>query len=826
MKLYPPSCILRASTMIALLFGVGLLFAAPGADATTYTVTHAGDSGTGSLRQAILNANAHAGADRIESNIVGGAPFIQPASALPDVSGKVYIDGWTQPGHADDPVVIDGTNAGQSTDGFHLTADSCTIRGLVIQRFGYCGIRAFLSHYHVIIGNYLGIGADGSTDQGNNVGVSIQSGIGCTVGGTNAADRNVISGNETGVVIATEAINNKVLGNYIGLDAAGRAAVPNDTWGIRVSGECFGTTIGGAVAGAGNVISGNGTDGIFIVDSTNDRIQGNIVGLDHAGSAVLGNGGAGIQTSAANAVIGGTTNAARNVISGNVGHGISITSGWADGTRVQGNYIGTDDTGMYDRGNGGDGISLTTEHVTIGGLAAGSGNLISGNDGCGISFHSYSAGDTVQANVIGLDASGSGALGNAGDGILLADNAMSNLIGAADPAGRNVISANGGNGIRMIGTGYGHQNRVIGNYIGTDITGALDRGNAGCGLDVAGYNQTIGGMESGEGNLIAGNDGLAGINLATTGSHNQTIRGNSIGTAVDGSALGNAGDGISVRSGAYNIWIGGGSWSGNRIAYNGLSGVSVLDDSTEAWVWGNSIYSNQQLGISLGGGTLPTPNDSLDADTGPNGLQNYPVLTLVAPEGAWGTLSSAPLSEYYLECFASSQCDPSGYGEGVRWLGGLYVTTDDEGAVSFYCPFETPAPVGSLVAATATGGGSTSEFSACMVVDAAADVAEDPSTGNPAAGPALSLMSPNRLGQAVRITYHVSAAEGSAVTLALYDLSGRRVRGLLNGPQTHGTHDLTWDGADDAGRQVPAGVYLCRLDVGGEQHRGRLVLIR
>jgi len=826
MQLQPPLRILRASTIVALVSGIGLLLATtPSAGASTYTVTQTGDSGAGSLRQVILDANAHAGADRIEFRISSGTPFIQPASALPDISGKVYIDGWSQPGYADDPVVIDGSLAGEYADGFHLTADSCTIRGLVIQRWGYSGIRAYISHYHLFIGNHVGVGADGVTDQGNEIGVNIQSGIGCTIGGSLASDRNVISGNGVGVTITTDAINNKVLGNYIGLGADGRTAVPNDTYGVWVHGGCFGTTIGGAVAGAGNVISGNGSQGIWILDSVNDQIRGNIIGLDHAGSAARGNGGSGIRTSATGIEIGGTTSAARNVISGNVGHGIEITSGWAEGTRVLGNYIGTDDTGMYDRGNGGSGIALTSLHVKIGGLATGSGNLISGNDACGIVFSSYAAADTVQGNVIGLNAEGTGPLGNSSHGILVMEHAASIVIGAAQPAGRNVISANGGDGIKTTGDGPTRDVHVIGNYIGSDVTGALDRGNAGCGLDVAGLSHRIGGLEQGEGNLISGNDGLAGINLATPSSHNQSIQGNSIGTAADGTALGNAGDGISVRTGAYNICIGGGTEGRNLIAYNGLSGVAVLHDSTEAFVLSNSIYSNQQLGISLGGGTLPTPNDPLDADTGPNGLQNYPVLTLAAPTGAWGTLSSTPLSENNVQIFASSVCDPSGYGEGMRLLGTVDVTTNEEGNGSFYCLFETPTPAGSMATATATCGGCTSEFSACMIVDEAAGLADGTQDG-PAGGPALSLASPGRAGQAVRIIYRVAAKDKAMVTLGLYDVLGRNVRNLVAGPQARGTHDLAWDGADDAGHDVPPGVYLCRLDVGGVRHTGRLVLLR
>ena len=831
----PPSPLRRlsTSTLFAVLTGLGILLAAPlAAQANTYTVTHTGDSGAGSLRQAILDANAHAGTDRIEFSIVVGDPFIQPASALPYVSDAVYVDGWTQPGYADDPVVIDGSHAGESTDGLRLTADRCTIRGLVIQHFGHAGIRAFGTSHHLILGNHLGIGADGSTAHGNRYGVYVQSGTGCVIGGTSAAERNVISGNlEAGVAIATSAVNNQVLGNYIGLDAPGRAAVPNGTHGISVAGGTFGTAIGGAVAGAGNVISGNAGHGIWIIDSDNNTVQGNIIGLDHAGSAVVANGGSGILfSSGANSLIGGTSPAARNVVSGNVGIGIEMAGGSSVvGTRVQGNYIGTDDTGTYDRGNGSTGITLAgAEGVTIGGLVAGAGNLISGNDACGIAFSTWACADTVQGNVIGLNASGTGALGNSSHGILIMDHASAILIGAADAAGRNVISANGGDGIKTMGDNATHHVRVIGNYIGTDITGALDRGNAGSGLDVAGYLYFIGDdVGSGMGNLISGNDGLAGINLATSRCYSIIIQGNAIGTALDGTALGNAGDGIAVRGGAHYNWIGGAPDACNTIAYNGRSGVAVMDDSERNSIGANSIHSNGQLGISLGGGTAPTPNDPLDADEGPNGLQNYPVLTLVAPEGAWGTLHSAPESEYRIELFESSVCDPSGYGEGLRRLGVLYVTTDGEGAAAFHYAFDPPASVGNVVTATASDSlGNTSEFSACMVVDAAAAVTDGAVSGPRDTGPALCLMSPSRSGEAVRITYRVAATDGATVKLGLFDPSGRRIRTLVSGPRPHGTHELTWDGADDAGRTVPAGVYLCRLSVAGQEHRGRLVLIR
>jgi titin len=177
--------------------------------------------------------------------------------------------------------------------------------------------------------------------------------------------------------------------------------------------------------------------------------------------------------------IGGTAIADRNVISGNTVDGIQLDA--SSNNRVEGNYIGTDVTGMLDRGNTNQGIALfnASANNTIGGTAAGAGNVISGNNGFGIALSSAgSTGNLIQGNTIGLAQDGTTLLGNSSSGIEIAAGANGTTVGGAVAGARNVISGNA-NGVRIIGaTGV----VVAGNYIGLDAGGTLDRGNVNDGV--------------------------------------------------------------------------------------------------------------------------------------------------------------------------------------------------------------------------------------------------------------------------------------------------------------------------------------------------------
>ena len=154
---------------------------------TTFAVSNTDDSGAGSLRQAILDANASTGTDTINFNISGAGPHtIQPTSALPTIEDPVVINGTTQPGFAGTPIIeLDGSNAGNS-GGLYITAGGSTVKGLVVNRFGINGFHIKQNGGNVIEGNYIGTDYTGSIDLGNN-----QHGIGISSSG------NIIGGNNS-----------------------------------------------------------------------------------------------------------------------------------------------------------------------------------------------------------------------------------------------------------------------------------------------------------------------------------------------------------------------------------------------------------------------------------------------------------------------------------------------------------------------------------------------------------------------------------------------------------------------------------------------------
>src|SRR5262249_7156201 len=150
-----------------------------------------------------------------------------------------------------------------------------------------------------------------------------------------------------------------ITGNYIGTDATGAYALANGGSGIVLASG--GNTVGGLTPAQQNVISGNGDYGIYIVSgsSTGNVIQGNYIGADAKGTSSLRNPLDGIHVQdAANTLIGGAVSGAGNVISGNHQDGIHIQGATATGATIQGNYIGTDKIGFTELGNTGNGIYI------------------------------------------------------------------------------------------------------------------------------------------------------------------------------------------------------------------------------------------------------------------------------------------------------------------------------------------------------------------------------------------------------------------------------------------------------------------------------------
>jgi hypothetical protein len=331
-------------------------------------VVNTSNTGQGSLRRALLNANAIAGTDIVGFAIFGAAPYtIQPASALPTIIDPVIIDGWSQPGWAGAPIIeLDGTNAGVGISGLTITAGSSTVRGLVINRFGAEGIFLTTNGGNLIVGNYVGTDATGTIARGIlDDGIDILSSNNI-IGGTSAVDRNIISGNnDDGVHVGVGATGNMVQGNYIGTDVTGSFAVRNIDDGVDLDSGAFNNTVGGTALGAGNVISGNGIDGVNIDDTgtSNNIIQGNFVGTNAAGVGAIPNGDCGIYVdpSQTSNTIGGAAAGAGNLIAYNVTAGVCIFGG---GDAILSNTI---------LANGGLGIDLGADGVSINNGAKNSG---------------------------------------------------------------------------------------------------------------------------------------------------------------------------------------------------------------------------------------------------------------------------------------------------------------------------------------------------------------------------------------------------------------------------------------------------------------------
>jgi titin len=839
--------------------GLGLLLLAaspaPWGAAATFTVSNTLDSGNGSLRQAMLNANASNGMDKIVFHISGtGVHTISPHSALPTLTDPVIIDATSQPGFAGSPLIeLDGTDAGANSSGIRMVTTNSVIRGLAINRFGAGGLRIEGLGGNSIQGNYIGLDATGALSRPNGLeGILISSSWNNLIGGTNASERNVISASGDAGVYAYNGAGNVIMGNFIGTTAGGKSRLANSNNGVIIYNSAS-NVIGGPTLGACNVISGNDGSGIYLfgLGSTGNVVQGNYLGSDVTGSLALSNTADGITISGAPSnLIGGTASGAGNVILANSQAGLFITGNTATNNLVQGNFIGAMTTGGQALGNGSTGLTIVDAGGNlIGGTVAGAGNVISGNWMGGI-FVTNSTGIVLQGNRIGVDPTGTMALSNTSDGITIAD-AGSNLIGGTVSGAANVISGNLGNGVLLYGGAMG--NLIQGNYIGTDVSGRAALSNALAGVLIESAGNTVGGLADGARNVISGN-GLDGVWLAAAGATSNFVTGNFIGTDITGTSplanarggvgisdasgntvggssqgagnvisgngdagiyvmgniatgnvvqgnkvgtdasglngMGNYNEGIYVESASSNtfggvapgagnlvsanyegIWLTNTSWNviqgnwigiasdgisplgntefgvlceveanhnliggtapgaANIIAYSqtipgmgNYAGVRVRDGATNNGILCNSIFANAGLGIDLGpyGVNSPVP-----CDAGVSGLanlgQNYPVLTQ-AVSGSYGTLisgtlNSRPNSVFLLQFFADASPAALNHGQGKTWLGDETIATGADCNTSFAALLTNPVPAGFVVSATATDpANDTSEFSADIPV--------------------------------------------------------------------------------------------------------------
>jgi hypothetical protein len=339
--------------------GIGLaaLATAP-APAATFVVTNSGDSGAGSLRQAILDANGNPGLDTVAFNLPsGGGQSIDLATEI-EVTDDVVIDGYTQPGssantdpEADNAVVVVDLQ-GNGTDGILVTGGAAQIHGLVMHGFQNA-IHLNAAGGSFVGGCWIGPLPDGQSAPGNAVGVWMQGTAADAVGDDNPANRNVISGNGVGVQVDGGG-QSTVQGNLIGLNPAGNAALSNGT-GVAVTTSVF---LGGDTAALGNVISGSAIDGVRVA-GTGSIIRANRIGLDATGFQPLGNGGSGIFAFGFNVLID------HNFVSANAAHGVDLLN--AGGNQVLLNYIGSNVVGLGELGNARAGIHSVDSNGSLNG---------------------------------------------------------------------------------------------------------------------------------------------------------------------------------------------------------------------------------------------------------------------------------------------------------------------------------------------------------------------------------------------------------------------------------------------------------------------------
>lgn len=393
---------------------------------------------------------------------------------------------------------------------------------------------------------------------------------------------------------------------------------------------------------------------------------------------------------------------------------------------VSGSYIGTDETGSTIMGND---IGLEfisgSNNSTIGGTTPAERNIISGNLHIGIRLLDVEY-CSVKGCIIGLNREGIDSLPNY-DGMSMEGAVRYCTIGGTSPEERNIISGNTDYGLPLFGAGA-TQNVIIGNYIGTDITGTQPIGNTyGVLFDDGSYSNRVGGDTDAERNIISGNvgygvffynngtnnnllknnfigtdytgrhavantagiiiDGISyknimdgniisgntqvGIGINITASDSNVIVRNYIGVDVDGNPLGNGLDGIRISQGPKKTIIGGSPEEANIIANNGGCGVYITNDNcTQNLISCNSFYNNGGLAIDLFEPGV-TPNDDLDEDSGANEKLNFPTIRQITMEDGTmridGNLDVMHPEFHKIEIYKAAP-DPSGFGEGLQYI--------------------------------------------------------------------------------------------------------------------------------------------------------------
>ncbi|MDD3875658.1 MAG: T9SS type A sorting domain-containing protein [Bacteroidales bacterium] len=530
-------------------------------------------------------------------------------------------------------------------------------------------------------------------------------------------------------------------------------------------------------------------------------IAGNYIGVNHNASDTIGCYiGIEILSLASENLIGGPQIQDRNIVSGNQHIGIRLLH--SSNNTIINNYVGLDRTGEIALPNY-DGISLEalTQNNIIGGLTPQERNVVSGNIAYGIPLIGlHTRYNKIIGNYIGTNASGTAPVPNT-YGVLFDDGSRYNQVGGYQTGESNLISGNSGYGVFIYNYGT-MENYVVGNLIGTDYTGTQAVPNAnGIVIDGIATNHLI------DKNIISGNI-QQGIAIHISGSNGHHITRNKIGTDISGLyPLGNGEDGIRIAEGAQLNIIGVAPDSGNIIAYNGNCGVTIMTlNDIKNRISGNSIYANAVQGIDLYP-PGPNSNDAGDTDSGPNNLQNYPVLLSAVYNQTTGetTLNGSIDTQNPDSCvieFFLSDDDNLGYGQGKVFIG--YASPLANGNFSHI--FNMPLSLNKLCATTTDKEGNTSEFSQNLLLPPPAGI----NTNNNAKNELNIFPMP-----ATDVLF-IERPDDTFTKLYLYNIQGELIQYHLLSNKIHSI-DVSF---------LASGTYIIEIASESEMYKSNLVIVR
>jgi hypothetical protein len=636
--------------------------------AATYTVTDWRDNGSdaspivNSLRWAIAQANNNAGLDTVNISVSNSITVL---ARLP-ITDSIIVDGQGA------TVGANGNNLFDFSAISHNTLSGNVFKNLAIINSGD-GIYFFNVINSRVIGCAIGTNWANATGKGNSVGVFSVLGSGNTIGGPNSNERNIISGNNTGIYAQTNDSSMAIYNNYIGTNSSGTSALGN-AYGVKIhSAEVVG---GNRYQNEGNLISGNNI-GIY-VNGESDSICGNIIGLNEDQTAAIPNAtGIECETPCSSLNIGMPIDGYGNIIAGNASYGIFVTMSYS--IIVRNNFIGISANNTSFSNNIGIFLKNSSENI-IGGYRNPERferNIISGNNTfAGILIAQSSQNNKISGNYIGTDSSGTIAKGNlVGISVdVSTGDVTGNIIGGpnldANNLKGNLISGQSSYGILISGLDAATQcsgNSIMGNSIGINANGDTALPNN-LGVYLSASSQTfIGDANPTYRNVISGNvqEGIKiddGVSHRSQGGH--SIINNYIGTNTSGSALiKNTGPAAITINNTYGSFIGGKNGAIGNVICGVNCGISLLSASA----FGNTIAGNW-FGV-LPNSTKPPENfkTGICLSSGANG--NFIGQQSGAGNLIYGSFTGVSLTgntTIHNGFYANTICAFSYYGDGIR----------------------------------------------------------------------------------------------------------------------------------------------------------------